>query len=205
MTSTHSVLTRRAMMATAATAAASAAVGAAHAFRASPALATVPGPLIHGRISPPVALPDIALTMQDGTTQGLASLLKGRATAIQAMFTECTTTCPLGAATFMQVQALVPDQLRRGIQLLSIDIGPFGNKPSKLGRWLERFHAEPGWMAAVPTTADVPVLRAMFGLSPDPSDPHSTQIQIADRSSQLIWRTYEMPSADDIAYVLMKI
>jgi protein SCO1/2 len=169
--------------------------------------AAIVAPIIihgHGRISPPVPAPDIAMVRHDGVSTTLAALVRGHATAVQLMFTSCTTTCPIEAAIFERVQRTVPHMEQRGIQLLSLSIDPENDTPKAMSAWLRRFHAGPNWIAAAPAASDVAKLNAIFGKSGDSAD-HSTQVQILDRNGRLVWRTFELPRPEEIAGVLQKL
>jgi protein SCO1/2 len=168
--------------------------------------AVIAAPIIHGhgRISPPIAVPDIKVVRQDGVAIALPQIVKGRATALQLMFTSCTTTCPIEAAIFARVQKTIPAMAQRGIQLLSLSVDPENDTPRAMSAWLRRFHAGPNWIAAAPAAADVSKLNTIFGKSADSAD-HSTQVQILDRDGRLVWRTFELPTPEEIALVLQKI
>jgi protein SCO1/2 len=159
----------------------------------------------HGRIRPPLPAPDIALVAQDGAGTTLPRLLANRVTALQLMFTACTTTCPIQGAIFARVQKLIPDQLARGIQLVSLSVDPANDTSAALSRWLRRFGARPGWRAASPRPADVDQVRAFFGAGRTASDNHSTQVQLFDRSGALVWRTGELPEAEEVAGLLERL
>jgi protein SCO1/2 len=158
----------------------------------------------HGQIKPPVPVPDIALLRHDGASIRLLSQLRGRVTAVQLMFTACTTTCPMEAAIFQRVQNMLPNMSAQGIQLLSLSVDPGTDTPRALSAWRHRFHARVGWIAAVPVKADVPRLQDFFQKGGDSSD-HSTQVHIIDRECRLVWRTYELPAAQEIAVVLQRV
>jgi len=157
----------------------------------------------HGKIDPPVPVPDVALVRYDGVFTTLSPMVRGHATAVQLMFTSCTTTCPIEAAIFERVQEMLPGMADRGIQLLSLSIDPRDDTPKALSAWLRRFHAGPNWIAAAPAIADLPRLRDFFEKGGDSS--HSTQVQILDRGGRLVWRTYELPVPGEIAGVLQRI
>jgi protein SCO1/2 len=159
----------------------------------------------HGRIRPPVPAPDLPLVAQDGASTTLPRLLAGRVTALQVMFTACSTTCPIQGAIFARVQKLIPDQLARGIQLVSLSVDPARDTSAALSHWLRRFGARPGWVAASPRPADVDQVRAFFGAGRTASDNHSTQIQLFDRTGYLIWRTGELPEAEEVATLLGRV
>ncbi len=159
----------------------------------------------HGRIRPPVPAPDISVVLHDGTATTLPRLLGQRVTALQVMFTACRTTCPIQGAIFQRVQKLLPDQTARGIQLVSLSVDPGRDTSLALARWLRRFHAGPGWIAAAPHAADVDGVRAFFGAGRNPTDNHTTQVQLFDRTGSLVWRTGELPEAEEVAALLRRV
>jgi protein SCO1/2 len=170
------------------------------------------GPIIHGhgQIKPPLPVPDVALIRHDGVSTNLLPLMRGHVTAVQLMFTECTTTCPIEGAIFERVQKIIPGMAARGMQLLSLSIDPEFDTPKALSAWRRRFHAGPGWVAAKPTGAGLKALNAFFGKSDSfgkssDSGDHSTQVNIIDRNGGLVWRTSELPGADEIATILQRI
>jgi len=159
----------------------------------------------HGRISPPIPVPDITILRHDSTSTTLPALVNHQATALQLMFTSCTTTCPIQGAIFARVQKLIPDQVARGIQLISLSVDPENDTPEALTNWLRRFHARPGWTAAAPRPKDVERVRAFGGRAVSPSDNHSTEVQMLNRAGLLVWRTLELPEAEEIAGILRKL
>ncbi len=158
----------------------------------------------HGQIKPPEPVPDVKLVRENGALTTLPRLVEGYATAVQFMFTSCTTTCPIQAAIFGRVQAKLPDMAARKLQLLSLSIDPSADTPEALSAWLRRFHAGPGWIAAAPPAADAALVQKFFGTGSDASD-HSNQVSILDRQGRLVWRTYELPAAEEVISVLRKI
>jgi protein SCO1 len=158
----------------------------------------------HGKISPPLPVPDIELLRCDGDRTRFRSMVKGYATAVHLMFTACGTTCPIEAATFRQVQDSLPGMERIGIQLLSLSIDPEDDTPGTLTTWLRRYHAGPAWIAAVPLPSALPRIQGFFGTGNDTAD-HSTQVHILDRNGSLVWRTYELPTPGEIAATLRKV
>jgi protein SCO1/2 len=169
------------------------------------AIASLPIFNDHGRIKPPVMVPGIALVRQDGAAANLGKLVLGHATAVQLMFTSCSTTCPIQAAIFQRVQKLVPDMAAKGIQLLSLSVNPAVDTPQALSAWLNRFHAGPNWIAAAPAAKDGPLVQSFFGQANGSYADHSTQVNIVDRRGRLVWRTVELPTAGEIAGVLQKL
>ncbi|MGA9527847.1 MAG: SCO family protein [Terriglobales bacterium] len=158
-----------------------------------------------GRVNPPRPVPDVPVRTADGASTSLAALLRDHSTALHLVFTECTTTCPIQGAVFQRVQRLIPDQIERRIQLLSLSIDPTTDTPESLKKWLDRFHARPGWIAALPRAEDVAALRTFFNEGGRDISNHTTQVQIVNPRAELIWRTQELPSSDSIAAILGKI
>ncbi len=159
----------------------------------------------HGRIKPPAPVPDLPLLQYDGRRTTLAALTLGRATAVQLMFTTCTTTCPIQAAIFQHVQSMLPDMAARKIQLLSLSVNPEDDNAPALAAWRGRFHAGPEWIAAAPAAGNGPDIQTFFGRANGSYADHSTQVNIVDRHGRLVWRTNELPAADEIASILRKV
>ena len=159
----------------------------------------------HGRVRPPVTAPDLPVVRNDGAHTTLGALLGHHATALQVMFTACSTTCPIQGAIFERVQKLIPDQIARGVQLVSLSVDPEHDTAAALGRWLRRFHARPGWIAVAPRAQDVEQVRTFAGRGRSLSDNHSTQVQLLNREGLVVWRTGELPEAEEIAGLLRRI
>ncbi len=160
----------------------------------------------HGRVDPPLPIPDVPVRRAgDGASAGLAALLRGRATALHLMFTGCSSVCPIQGAIFERVQALLPDQQTRGIQLMSLSIDPLDDTPRAMRAWLERFEARDGWIAVAPAPKDLDRLLDLFGQGRNAVESHATQVNIIDRRGNLVFRTPELPSADAIAGILRKV
>ncbi len=158
----------------------------------------------HGKINPSVPVPDIELLMCNGVRTRLLHLIEGRATAVHLMFTACSTTCPIEAATFRKVQESMAGMEKNGIQLLSLTMDPEDDTPATLRAWLRHYHAGPAWVAAAPAPRDLPKVQAFFGKGNDSLD-HSTQVHILNRSGSLAWRTAEFPTPGEIAAILRRV
>jgi protein SCO1 len=159
----------------------------------------------HGPVKPPIRAPDISITRFDGVSTSLLALANHHATAVQLMFTGCSTTCPMQGAIFEQAQKMLSDHAARGIQLLSLSVDPQNDSPEALTAWLRRFHAGPGWIAAAPQLKDVERVRSFFGRGRSALDNHTTQVQVLNRDGLLVWRTFELPAAEEIARILQRV
>ncbi len=159
----------------------------------------------HGRVEPPVPIPDIPVRRADGAAAGLAEMLRGRATALHLMFTGCSSVCPIQGAIFERVQALLPDQQARAIQLISLSIDPLLDTPLAMREWLERYDAREGWTAVAPDAKDVGRMLDVFGQGRNALESHTTQVNIINRQGDLVFRTPELPSAEAIADLLRRV
>lgn len=178
---------------------------------ASVALAAASSPLhaqhgTMGVVSPPIRLDDAWLVDQTGKNRLLSDLLLQSVTALQTIYTGCSSVCPLQGALFSAVQDRISKiRTRYPLQLISIGIDPLSDSPPALQEWLRRFQAGPAWKAATPSLRDVDrILMALSG-SPLPLGNiavHSTQIYCFDAKGMLRWRSADLPRADDVYDVL---
>jgi protein SCO1/2 len=173
------------------------------------AVPTAPAPVgvdEHGRVNPPRPPPDVPVLCHDGKRTSLRALVRGRVTAFHPMFTSCAATCPIQGAVLAKVQKLLPDRAARGIQIVSLSIDPRRDTPEALQAWLARFRAGPGWIAAAPVAeSDLPALRAFSGPGRNAADPHTTRVLVINRQGLLVWRTFDLPDAAEIADVLRHV
>ncbi len=161
-------------------------------------------PSSHGRVVPPLPLPDLEVTRHDGVRTRLAALTDGKVTALHLMFTRCPSTCPIQAAIFQRVQTLLREA-HTDAQLLSLSVDPKNDTPEALAAWLREVGAGEGWAALRPHVADLPVLQGVFGARSSSADSHSTQVSVIDRRSRVVWRSIELPAPEEIVAVLKQV
>lgn len=171
---------------------------------ALPARSTAFAP--HGRIDPPQRCPAIATLRDDGAAQPLATLLEGRITAVQFMFTACTSLCPILGASFVQVQEQLRPGPRSRLALLSISVDALGETPATLQAWRRRLGAVERWRAAVPRPADADRLtRWAAGAVPFAFDTHASQILLFDSAARLVYRTADLPRPEELVRLMHEI
>jgi protein SCO1/2 len=146
-----------------------------------------------GLVSPAPATPPIELMSIDGRPTRLDTLLRGKVTALQLMFTGCSATCPISGALFADLQnrlAKAPSSL----QLLSVSIDPLGDDPKSMRTWLNRFGARSDrWTAALSTTRDLDRLLDFVDGRRAGVDPHTSQVILFDAQARLSYRTAPLP------------
>jgi protein SCO1 len=110
--------------------------------------------------------PNVALTTQDGKVVRLYDdLLKGKAVAVNVIYTRCTASCPLETAKLAQVQRLLGDRVGKDIFFYSISIDPAHDTPAALKAYAEKFHAGPGWLFLTGDEDDIKLVSKKLGLS----------------------------------------
>ncbi len=168
------------------------------------ALCAVPA-LAHsniGPVKPPLAVPDVEIVTSDGFRGPLRDRLLGRVTAIQLMFTQCKSICPIEAATFARTQEALAGIASDGIQLLSLSIDPLTDTPEVMKAWLDGLGAGSAWTAAAPVKADLGRARAFFDGASDFGEDHSTAMSLLNRAGMLVWRTPELPAPEEVVRLL---
>lgn len=109
--------------------------------------------------------PDVPLVNQYGETVHLyRDLLKGKAVAVNMIFTQCSATCPLSTANLVRVQKLLGDQAGRDIHFYSISIDPIHDTPDVLKAYAEKYHAPPGWLFLTGAPDDIALAQRKLGL-----------------------------------------
>ncbi|WKB51879.1 SCO family protein [Eleftheria terrae] len=153
-----------------------------------------------GPVEPPLRAPDLPLRLDDGRAARLPALLAGKRSALQFMFTGCTSICPVQGALFAEAQRRLLSVPPAGasVQLLSLSIDPLGDDPPALAAWRRRHGAGPAWRAAVPPVREAGRVRAWFDTGVPERDAHTTQVYIFDHEARLVWRTGELPSPAEI-------
>ena len=155
-----------------------------------------------GPVKPPLGAPDIEIVTSDGFRGPLRERLLGRVTAIQLMFTQCKSICPIEAATFARTQEALAGIASDGIQLLSLSIDPLNDTPEAMKSWLDGLGAGPAWTAAAPAKADLARARAFFDGASDFGEDHSTAMSLMNRAGMLVWRTPELPAPEEVVRLL---
>src|SRR6266568_5067786 len=131
--------------------------------------------------------PNVPLRTQDGTTvRFYDDLLKGKAVAINLIYTSCKDECPLETARLVQVQRLLGDRVGKDLFFYSISIDPERDTPAVLKAYAEKFHVGPGWLFLTGKEDDIKLVAKKLGLSRRRDaltrDGHSASLMIGDES-----------------------
>jgi protein SCO1/2 len=114
----------------------------------------------------PGYFPNVTLTAHDGrTVRFYDDLLKGKAVAINAIYTTCRDECPVETARLVQVQRRLGDRVGKDIFFYSISIDPRRDTPEVLRAYAEKFGVGPGWLFLTGKAEDVRLVTSKLGLS----------------------------------------
>jgi protein SCO1 len=110
--------------------------------------------------------PNVPLTTQDGkVVRFYDDLLKGKAVAVNLVYTRCTASCPLETAKLAQVQRLLGERVGKDVFFYSISIDPSHDTPRVLKAYAEKFHVGPGWLFLTGKEEDIRLVGKKLGLS----------------------------------------
>ena len=133
----------------------------------------------------PDYFPNVPLITQDGdTVRFYDDLLKGKAVAINLMYTSCQDECPLETARLVQLQRVLGDRVGKDLYLYSISIDPRRDTPDVLKAYAQKFGVGPGWLFLTGRLDDIKLIAKKMGLSSTmdirSTDPHATMLMVGD-------------------------
>lgn len=97
--------------------------------------------------SPHINVLNTELLDQNGTSVRFASDIAGdRIMAINFIYTNCTTACPVVSAIFEKLQSQLGKKLQQDVRMVSLSINPTADTPEKLKTHAEHFHTGPEWV-----------------------------------------------------------
>ena len=110
--------------------------------------------------------PNVLLTTQHGQqVRFYDDLVKGKAVAINIIYTSCTDECPLETARMAEVQRLLGTHVGKDVYFYSISIDPEKDTPAVLKDYAEKFSVGPGWLFLTGKKEDIKLLTGKLGLS----------------------------------------
>src|SRR2546421_612617 len=132
--------------------------------------------------------PNVPLVNQDGVVvRFYDDLIKGKAVAVNLIYTHCTASCPLETAKMAQVQKLLRDRVGKDIFFYSISIDPKRDTPATLKAYMQRYHIGPGWQFLTGKEEDIKLVAQKRGLSslPDAAnrDGHHPSLMVGNEAT----------------------
>ena len=155
-----------------------------------------------GWLQPRLAVPPFRVISADGRKLSFAGALAGKVTAVQLMFTGCSSTCPVQGALFA---AVAPGLRSTDAQLLSVSIDALGDTPTRMSNWQAKFGRSPSWLTSIADIADVDRLVDFMKGKAGKSGTHTAQVFICDRLGRLCYRTGDSPAAGEVQALLARV
>jgi len=129
--------------------------------------------------------PNTPLITQDGTiVRFYDDLLRGKAVAINAIYTTCKDECPLETAKLVQLTRLLGDRVGKDIFFYSISIDPTRDTPEVLKEYARKFGVGPGWLFLTGQPEDIKLVIKKLGLlrrrDAETRDGHSAILMLGD-------------------------
>lgn len=156
-----------------------------------------------GPVQPPLAAPAFQFTTHDGVKTDLNRFLRGRPTAMQLMFTGCSSTCPIQGAVFGATLARLPAD--SGVRLLSVSIDPLNDDPQRMRAWLARHGGNALWTGATPSFREIDQWFDFLRARVSGNDRHTAQVYFFDAQARLVLRSTDFPRPEDIARMLLQL
>jgi protein SCO1/2 len=151
----------------------------------------------------PLAIPDVALTDQDGRPVHVYSdLIRGRRVAMNFVFTTCTTICPPMGANFERLQGVLGARAGTDVRLISVSIDPRTDTPQRLKEWGAKFHAGPGWTLLTGRPEDVDRLLKALGVFTANRADHSPLVLLGDDRAGRWTRAYGLAAPAKMVEIL---
>src|SRR5258706_171594 len=153
----------------------------------------------------PSTLPNVAVTMHDGRRTTLREALGHGRFAVQLMYTECETTCPLLGGLFRKVDQQLESEGADDLKLLSITMNPEHDQVEDLARWRQELKASPRWVAIRADRGElVQILCTLRESDHDPKS-HSRRVYIVEGRPSgpvFVGVTRDLPTAQEIVDAL---
>jgi protein SCO1/2 len=115
-------------------------------------------------------LPNVRLWTHEGrAVRFFDDLVRGRVVAINFMYADCASACPVTTRNLALAQRDLADRAR-GVSFLSISLEPERDTPEVLREYAQRYGAGPGWYFLTGARNDIELLRRKLGAyDPNPA------------------------------------
>lgn len=150
-----------------------------------------------------IRLPDVPVTGHDGITRAFRSEAVGdRLVVVAAIYTDCTTICPITTVILQDLQGRLGDRLGAGVRLLAVTLDPARDTPARLAAAAREAGAREGWLWLTGRKRDLDRLTAAMGAYSPDYTAHPPVFLVGDGARGVWHRLYGFPSADELLAVL---
>ena len=140
------------------------------------------------------------LLNQDGTQVKFASdIVSNNIIAINFIYTDCHTACPVVSAIFAKLQNQLGEKLQQGVRMVSLSVNPATDTPERLKTYAEHFHAQPEWSWLTGEKAQVDALLKGLGVYSTDYTNHTPVILVGDPVSGVWTRFNGLTSPETLA------
>lgn len=148
------------------------------------------------------SIPDVPVVTQDGkSVRFYTDLVKGNTVAVNFIFTNCKTICPMLGGMFTNLQK----QSARGVLMISVSIDPTVDTPRRLKEWGAKFNPGPSWIFVTGRQADIDQILKAFGAYTSAPQDH-LPITIIGSDTTGVWtRNYGFLSGPELASVVTRV
>ena len=137
---------------------------------------------------------------QNGAQVRFASDIVGdRIMALNFIYTDCSTACPVVSAIFSKLQNRLGEKLKQDVRMVSLSINPATDTPERLKAYAERFHAGPEWVWLTGEKVRVDALLKGLGVYNTDYTNHTPVILVGDPIRGVWTRFNGFSSPDAIA------
>ncbi len=144
----------------------------------------------HPATSPDVTLLNAELLDQNGAQVRFTSDIVGdRIIALNFIYTDCSTACPVVSAIFEKLQNQLGEKRRQDVRLVSLSINPATDTPERLKTYAAHFHAQPGWRWLTGEKSQVDALLKGLGVYSSDYTNHAPVILVGDPVSG-VWTRF---------------
>lgn len=148
------------------------------------------------------AIPDVPVVTQDGkSVRFYSDLVKGNAVAVNFVFTNCKTICPMLGGMFTNLQK----QSARGVRMISVSIDPTVDTPRRLKEWGAKFNPGPSWIFVTGRQADIDEILKAFGVYTSRPQDHLPVTIIGSDATGIWTRNYGFLSGPELATVVTRV
>lgn len=148
-------------------------------------------------------LPDVPVTGHDGITRAFRSEAVGdRLVVVAAIYTDCTTICPITTVILQDLQGRLGDRLGAGVRLLAVTLDPARDTPARLAAAAREAGAREGWLWLTGRKRDLDRLTAAIGAYSADFTEHPPVFLVGDGARGVWRRLYGFPSAEELLAVL---
>lgn len=141
------------------------------------------------------SIPDVEVVTHEGKkVRFYSDLVKGKVSAVNFVYTNCSTICPASGALFGSLQKKNP-----GVQFISVSIDPTVDTPQRLASWSKPFRTQDGWTLVTGDPAAIEQIARAFGTKVARPQDHVPLTIVGSDRTHTWTRLYGFPGSGKIA------